>query len=789
MLGDFSSRACQLIQESVDVFHFYLYSTCFFTSPSPSPPPSDLFVQHLTRQHPNRQYFRHSLSSRLDSYPEAFLLHDLLSTPACFYNLDIWIAAGSRPQGAKEHLCHELSSTIVDNLSSCLFRPAAVRCCGCLLEYLVTLNGATITLSRAGWPYIRPPHALEPIGGHGGRSRSAFGVDGFPDRLIREGLPGRLKRESVRRWDLPLEQMLDQQPDTRTMDIPLPRPKFPDVQKGAMIDENIPQSQSGLPRLPLNTTPETSAPQKVPGTGLEQSNDAPRPLEYLRDPHIEIQEDETSKSQEKAKDQTQQMEVEPSVTPRIEITPSSRSIHILGIGRVGKYIAHSIASLPHAPPVTLLVHNPSLFSQWYAEGAAIRVERNGKIYTQTGFSIEPSEQFRNVGNLVRSGIPIPTPSNNIIENLIVTTNAHATIAALSAIQHRLWPASTVCFLQDGLGIIDEVNLKIFPDRYRRPNYALGTVSHKIGPTSRTYSVVEKGPGAITFTVLPRDTIETYQGAQYGKPLVRRLDGDWAPFRLVTKTLQRSPDLQGHTVSRLDFQKVQLEKIIINSVIGPLSVVFDCTNDQLLYNYNVSSTMKILLEEIFQVVNLLPELIRAPLKHRLSEKAEERELSITMGICRSKRLPAGETKCIYRFRTNLDGLKSRDGTLGILGCTGSVGQRFILLLAQNPHFILHAVGASARSAGKKYKDAVKWKQATPMGKHVEELIVKECKANEFLEFDVIFSGLDADVASDIEMEFLKAELAVFSNAKNYRRDPLVPLVVPTVNLPYFDVIPH
>ena len=40
-----------------------------------------------------------------------------------------------------------------------------------------------------------------------------------------------------------------------------------------------------------------------------------------------------------------------------------------------------------------------------------------------------------------------------------------------------------------------------------------------------------------------------------------------------------------------------------------------------------------------------------------------------------------------------------------------------------------------------------------------------------------------------MEFLKADLAVFSNAKNYRRDPLVPLVVPTVNLPHFDVIPH
>ncbi len=40
-----------------------------------------------------------------------------------------------------------------------------------------------------------------------------------------------------------------------------------------------------------------------------------------------------------------------------------------------------------------------------------------------------------------------------------------------------------------------------------------------------------------------------------------------------------------------------------------------------------------------------------------------------------------------------------------------------------------------------------------------------------------------------MEFLKADLAVFSNAKNYRRDPLVPLVVPTVNLPHLSLIPH
>ncbi|KAI9757367.1 MAG: 40S ribosomal protein S4 [Chaenotheca gracillima] len=134
-------------------------------------------------------------------------------------------------------------------------------------------------------------------------------------------------------------------------------------------------------------------------------------------------------------------------------------------------------------------------------------------------------------------------------------------------------------------------------------------------------------------------------------------------------------------------------------------------------------------------------------------------------------------------------KFPDKKCGVLGCTGSVGQRFILLLASHPHFKLHAIGASSRSAGKKYKDAVRWKQAAPMSKDIGELVVKECRPEDFQDCDMIFSGLDSDVAGEVEMAFLKAELAVFSNAKNYRRDPLVPLVVPTVNLPHFSVIPH
>jgi aspartate-semialdehyde dehydrogenase len=91
--------------------------------------------------------------------------------------------------------------------------------------------------------------------------------------------------------------------------------------------------------------------------------------------------------------------------------------------------------------------------------------------------------------------------------------------------------------------------------------------------------------------------------------------------------------------------------------------------------------------------------------------------------------------------------TRSFNAGVLGATGSVGQRFILLLQGHPFLKLVAVGASSNSAGKKYRDAVRWKQSTPMGP-VGDLVVRECKSSEFKDCDIVFSGLDASVAGEI-----------------------------------------
>ena len=87
-------------------------------------------------------------------------------------------------------------------------------------------------------------------------------------------------------------------------------------------------------------------------------------------------------------------------------------------------------------------------------------------------------------------------------------------------------------------------------------------------------------------------------------------------------------------------------------------------------------------------------------------------------------------------------------VGVLGATGTVGQRFILILSSHPFLKLHTLGASSRSAGAPYAKVVRWKQVSPIPENARDLIVKPCVPEEFADCAIVFSGLDADVAGEI-----------------------------------------
>jgi aspartate-semialdehyde dehydrogenase len=125
-------------------------------------------------------------------------------------------------------------------------------------------------------------------------------------------------------------------------------------------------------------------------------------------------------------------------------------------------------------------------------------------------------------------------------------------------------------------------------------------------------------------------------------------------------------------------------------------------------------------------------------------------------------------------------------VAILGATGAVGQAFVRLLANHPWFEIAAVAASERSAGKPYAEATRWVGDDTVPAAVAGMPVLACDPN-VVDADVVFSALDAAAAGDVEPAFARAGRMVLSNAKNYRMDPDVPLVIPEVNPHHLDVI--
>ncbi len=126
-------------------------------------------------------------------------------------------------------------------------------------------------------------------------------------------------------------------------------------------------------------------------------------------------------------------------------------------------------------------------------------------------------------------------------------------------------------------------------------------------------------------------------------------------------------------------------------------------------------------------------------------------------------------------------------VGVLGGTGMVGQHFIKFLRNHPWFEVTWVGASDRSAGKKYSEATAWRLDGTMPEGVRNLTVYECKPGNGAP-RLMFSATDASVATEIEQAFANAGHVVVSNSKNHRMESDVPLLVPEINADHLKIVP-
>lgn len=191
----------------------------------------------------------------------------------------------------------------------------------------------------------------------------------------------------------------------------------------------------------------------------------------------------------------------------------------------------------------------------------------------------------------------------IIYNLVVSVKAPRTVKAIEAVAHRLTSESTILFLQNGMGTIDEVNEKLFPNEERRPTYIIGVVSHGLY-SNGSFCVKHAGEGTIALGVMPR---RATQGTLESDSMDRLASS----ARYLLRTITRTPVFVAVGFPPTDLLQQQLDKLVINCIINPLTAILDCKNGALLSNFHFTRVIRLLLAEISLVIKSLPELNNVP----------------------------------------------------------------------------------------------------------------------------------------------------------------------------------
>ena len=325
-----------------------------------------------------------------------------------------------------------------------------------------------------------------------------------------------------------------------------------------------------------------------------------------------------------------------------------RRIHIMGIGNVGSFIAHALRGIPNPPPVTLLFPRWERLKEWNDSPKKLALITDGDVEVQEGYDAELAiPRIRYHGKEVGLDASSTETAGHVtilegestepISSLIICSKAPYVLQGLSSVKHRLHKDSVVLFLQNGMGIVEEVNREIFPDPATRPHYMLGINSHGMHTSpDGQFTTVHAGFGTISLGILPHERDRQPDSPYMPKPKFTapkdsppvytsppdELNPEYLPpssakfsftpnQRHLLRTLLRTPVLSATSFSPPDLLQMQLDKLAVNCIINPLTVILDARNGAILNNYALTRTMRLLLSEISLVIRSLPELQYIP----------------------------------------------------------------------------------------------------------------------------------------------------------------------------------
>ncbi|KAI9675005.1 MAG: hypothetical protein M1817_001411 [Caeruleum heppii] len=318
-------------------------------------------------------------------------------------------------------------------------------------------------------------------------------------------------------------------------------------------------------------------------------------------------------------------------------------IHILGGGKDAQFIGHALAGIPNRPPITFVHYTPDLDERWRAHGEVLKMTRHGATEQTRGFDLETG---RLTWRSARPKPPLPVDSPAVISRLIVTTGARQCQSFLRPLQHRLNRDSTILFLCDGMGFIEELIQKLFSRPETRPTFMIGLNTH--GVESRgDFHIGHLTLGTLSVSVVPHGVSDT--GLELHR--LREEPRSFSTQHLL-RTLTRVPILGAVIFNRIEHHQLLLEQLAISAIVEPLTALMNCLNGELLYNEGFSRTMHLLIGEISLVIRSLPELRHIP---NVEERFAARVLR-TRVAARLEKTAVATSRTLNHFRWQRIGLK-------------------------------------------------------------------------------------------------------------------------------------
>ena len=280
----------------------------------------------------------------------------------------------------------------------------------------------------------------------------------------------------------------------------------------------------------------------------------------------------------------------------------SNSIHIVGFNTHAKFLAHALASTPDVP-VRLFTRYRSNLSRWGTEDRTLSLyDRQGRWISSVDIA-----QPLTIRDPLRH-YPTRARKQQFLDNIIINAAPGAVFPSIALLLPRIDRLTTICLIQPGLGLMEDIIATYFPDPFDRPNFVLGHSTHNVGKYSDTlYSMKQYKPGTLFLYEAPKFSVSE-QPALAGSPI------EYEGLRLsqhLTELLSSTENLNVVRLSEQRFLLRKLPRLIFHAVADSICVILGCRYNQIRQNRDAMVMWHDLVGESISIASQLPELSSTP----------------------------------------------------------------------------------------------------------------------------------------------------------------------------------